>query len=118
MYYELSKSQKKLARKVMDKGLDNHYHRGLSDVKTIIQKWENAKLDNHDAYMKLYQTVKKNDTNIARIYNDKGGSRWVEVMVSQLLDGVITVEDLAEFDEEVRNTILSWSGFLEDYKNP
>jgi len=25
MYYELSKSQKKIARTVMDKGLENHY---------------------------------------------------------------------------------------------
>jgi hypothetical protein len=118
MYYELSKSQKKIARKVMDKGLDNHYKRGLSDVKTIIQKWEDAKLSNQDAYMKLYQTVKKNDINIGRIYNDKGGSRWVEVMVNQLIDGVITVEDLSEFDEDVRNTILSWSGFPENWQNP
>ena len=117
MYYELSKSQKKIARKVMDKGLDNHYHRGLSDVKAIIQKWETGKFPgNHDAYMKLYQTVKKNDINIGRIYNDKGGSRWVEVIVSQLIDGVITVEDLVDFDEEVRNTILLWSGFIENWK--
>ncbi len=118
MYYELSKSQKKIARRVMDKGLDNHYKRGLLDVKTIIQKWDSSMLDNHDAYMKLYQAVKKNDINIARIYNDKGRSRWVEVMVSQLIDGVITVEDLAEFDAEVRNAIISWSGFLENRKNP
>jgi hypothetical protein len=118
MYYRLSNSQKKIARKVMDKGMDNHYHRGLSDVETIIQQWKNAKLDNHDAYMKLYQTVKKNDTNIARIYNDKGGSLWVGVIVSQLMDGVITVDDLSEFDEEVHNTILEWGGLLETWKKP
>ena len=42
MYYELSKSQKKIARKVMDRGLDNHYRRALSDIKTIIQKWDDG----------------------------------------------------------------------------
>lgn len=112
MYYELSKSQKKIARIVMDKGLDNHYMRGMAAVKAIIQKWDSGKFTTHkDAYLQLYQTVKKNDINIARIYNDKGGSRWVEVMVDQLIDGVITAEDLNEFDEDVRNTIIEWSRF-------
>jgi hypothetical protein len=59
--------------------------------------------------MKLFQCVKKNDKNIGRIYDDKGGSRWVEVMALQLADGVITIEDLMDFDEEVRNTIVEWS---------
>jgi len=39
MYYELSKSQKKTARSVMDKGLKNHYSRALGDAEAIIQEW-------------------------------------------------------------------------------
>lgn len=114
MYYELSKSQKKIAQIIMDKGLENHYKRGLSDVKAIIQKWDSGKFaTNKDAYVQLYQTVKKNDINIGRIYDDKGGSRWIELMADQLIDGVIKVEDLNEFEEDVRNTILAWSGFGE-----
>lgn len=114
MYYELSKSQKKIARRVMDKGIDNHYHRALADVRDIIRNWEAGKIPtNHDAYMKLYQKVKKNDINIGKIYNDKGGSRWVEVMALQLADGAITVEDLGEFDERLRNIILVLGGYKE-----
>ena len=110
MYYILSKSQKKIARAVMDKGLENHYSRALTDVEKIIQKWHLGKFANtREAYMKLYQAVKRNDNNIGRIYNDKGGSRWVEVMTMQLKDGVITNEDLNEFDDEVRNIIINWS---------
>lgn len=110
MYFELSKSQKKIARKVMDRGLDNHYGRALSDIKTIIQKWDDGVFaGNKEAYMQLFQTVDRNDNNIARIYNDKGGSRWVEVIAEQLHDEVISPEDLNEFEEDVRNTILTWS---------
>jgi hypothetical protein len=88
-----------------------HYRRALSDVKTIIQKWDNGTFESdRDAYMKLFQTVDRNDYNIARTCNNKGGSRWVEVMAEQLHDGVISSEDLNEFDEAVRNTILLWSG--------
>ncbi len=110
MYYELSKSQKKIARIVIDRGLENHYIRGLTDAEAILGKWRNGKFASTlEAYMKLFQRIKKNDIHIARIYNNKGGSRWVEVMADQLTDGVITIEDLRDFDEEVRNTIVNWS---------
>ena len=109
MYYELSKPQKKIARKVMDKGLDNHYMKALTDVKSIIAKWEKGTFEStRDAYLKLYSTVDKNNDNIARIYDNKGGSRWVEVMGMQLSQGVITLEDISEFDENVKNAIMIW----------
>jgi hypothetical protein len=59
--------------------------------------------------MKLYQRVKKNDINIETIYNNKGGSRWVEVMAAQLADRVISISDLNDFQEEEREAIISWS---------
>jgi hypothetical protein len=110
MFFELSKSQKKTARVVMDKGLENHYIRALSDVETILLKWRNGQFKGAKlSYMKLFQCVKRNDNNIAGIYNDKGGSRWVEVMAMQLADRVITLEDIRDFDDEVRETIIAWS---------
>ena len=110
MYYQLTKSQKKIARIVMDKGLENHYKRGLSDVENICKKWRDGRFEStREAYMKLFQCVKRNDKNIARIYDEKGGSRWVEIMALQLADGAITIEDLRDFNEDVRNTIVEWS---------
>jgi len=110
MYYELSKSQKKIARAVMDKGLDTHYRKALSEFDSIIKKWKEGNFtSNREAYMKLFRRVKENDRNIGQIYDDKGGSRWVEVMADQLAVGVISVENLKDFDDEVRNTIIEWS---------
>ena len=60
--------------------------------------------------MKLFKTVDRNDNNIAQLYNDIGGSRWVELMSYQLNQGVITLEDISEFDQEVEADILAWSG--------
>jgi hypothetical protein len=111
MYYTLSKSEKKIARAVMDKGLENHYIRSLSEAEAIIKKWREGGFKNtRDAYMKLYKSIEKNDDNIGLIYNDKGGSRWVEVIAWQLHQGVITLEDLKDFDDKLRNTIIDWSG--------
>lgn len=110
MYYQLSKSQKKIARAVMDKGLDIHYGRSLREAESVIFNWNKGKFkDNREAYMKLYECVIKNDRHIGTIYNGKGGSRWVEIMVLQLADGVITLDDLKDFDEDVRNTIIQWN---------
>ena len=112
MYYQLSKSQKKIARIVMDKGLDNHYIKGLKDAESILIKWQKGTFENNkEAYMNLFNCVKRNDINIAEIYNDKGGSRWVEVIALQLADGVISINDLKDFDKEVIDAIISLSRY-------
>ena len=110
MYYDLTKSQKKIARRLMDKGLDVDYKRGLNLVSGIIDNWKSGRLNNKDAYMKLYKSVDRTDNTIARRYNGKTGSHWVEVMADQLGAGVITEDDISEFDEKLQNTLLRWSG--------
>lgn len=112
MYYQLSKSQKKIARIVMDKGLDNHYNKALKDAESILLKWRGGAFENNsEAYMNLFKSIRRNDRNIAAIYDDKGGSRWVEVMAMQLADGVITIEDLSDFEPEVIDAIVTMSRF-------
>lgn len=112
MYYQLTQAEKKVARRVMDKGLEEHYRRALASTESVIKKWRDGKFENTtEAYLKLYQTVKKNDKHIGLLYNDKGGSRWVEVMALQLRDKVIAIEDLSELGEEARNLIISISNF-------
>jgi hypothetical protein len=109
MYYELSKSQKKIARAVIDKGLGEHYLKGLREAESIILNWRNGALNNKETFVRLYKCMEENDKQIAWLYNDKGGSRWVEVMAGQLADGVITISDLKDFQEDVRETIILWS---------
>jgi len=59
--------------------------------------------------MELYKCIEKNDKHIAWLYNDKGGSRWVEIMAGQLADGVITISDLKDFQAEVEDAIIFMS---------
>lgn len=113
MYYELTKSQKKIARQIIDKGLEEHYKRGLTDIQDIIDKWREGKYENtKKAYMEMFQRVKKNDNNIANIYNNKGGSRWLEIIYMQLVDGVITMNDVKDLGEEVCMVIRRVNGEL------
>jgi hypothetical protein len=110
MYYQLSKSQKKIARIVMDKGLDKHYLNALNETQSVLLKWKNDDFSNNrEAYMVLFNCVERNNKNIADVYNDKGGSRWVEIMALQLSDGVISIDDLKAFDKEVADVIIFMS---------
>jgi hypothetical protein len=110
MYYELTKSQKKIARRVMDKGIENHYIQGLSDAENIIKKWRKSEIGVTDAYMQLYKSIQRIDKHIGRVYNGKGGSRWVEIMAIQFADGVISLDDLSDFEDDVREIIIRFSG--------
>lgn len=109
MYYDLPKSQRKLARMLMDKGLMREFKNGISRIDATIQKWKDGKLDNREAYHKMYKQLTSFDKHIARRYDNIGGSRYVEVLVGQLSDGVISLDELDDFDEEVRNVIIRWS---------
>jgi len=109
MYYQLSKTQKKIARIVMDKGLDNHYNRALKDAESILLKWHGGAFNNTEAYMNLFKSIRNNDKNISKIYDDKGGSRWVEILAMQLADRVITISDLQDFETDVAEAIVSQS---------
>ncbi|MCK5703935.1 MAG: hypothetical protein KAI29_22410 [Cyclobacteriaceae bacterium] len=112
MYYTLTKSQKKIARRIMDKGLDNDYKMGLKLAADITERWKNGTLNNKEAYMKLFKSIDRTDNMIARRYNGKGGSRWVEVMADQLAGGAITEEDISEFDEKLQNDLLRYAGIM------
>ena len=113
MYFELSKSQKKIARNVMDKGIEQHYNLGLKEIEKILQKWRDGESGAKDSYMmKLFEKLNRIDKNISRIYDGKGGSRWVEVMAGQYADGVIGESDLDEFEDEVKQMIISYGEFF------
>jgi hypothetical protein len=110
MYYDLTKLEKKHARIVMDKGLEKEYREGLKLASEVLDQWHSDRLSMHEAYMKLIQGLEKINEGIGYRHNGKGGSRWVEVMASQLALDYISEEDLQPFREETKKVILILSG--------
>lgn len=54
MSHELSKAEKKIARRCIDKGLDAEFREGLEKFETILQDWRAGKFaGNRAAYLKL-----------------------------------------------------------------
>ena len=100
MVNELSKSEKKLARELINKGLQQEYKKAIVELSHVIDDWKKEKLDNRNAYIELYKKLNEHDKNIARRYDDMKGSKYLTTVAFLLADGLITKEDMAGFSEE------------------
>lgn len=61
--------------------------------------------DAHDAYLKLYDKVYQFDKHIARRYDGMSGGRYYITVCYLYYDGVLTDEDIREFDDELYNSL-------------
>jgi bacterioferritin-associated ferredoxin len=104
--HELSKSQKKIARQLIDKGLQTECGKCLKKVESFFNKSKTAQLSNHETYLNLYQLIKKFDKHLARRYDGLSGSHYFTTVLGLYMDNVITEEDLEAFDEETRNKLI------------
>jgi hypothetical protein len=110
MYFDLTKGEKKSARFIMDKGLENEYKEGLELALDIVEKWKDSHKKPRAAYMELIKGLDRIDKNISRRHDGKGGSRYVEIIASQLADNYISIKDLEPFHDKTKNLILLLAG--------
>ena len=111
---ELSKSDKKVAREVIEKGLQIELANGLKEAEKVISEWKNNQQNNRDAYHLLYKTIRDFDKHIARRYDRITGSNYIFIVMEQFVDGIITEEDLKDFSPEVYETILDNKKFWDN----
>jgi hypothetical protein len=113
---ELTKPEKKLARQIIDKGLEIEYKNGIKKQSAIIKQWEQGKIDDKDAYMKLYKSVISHDKHISRRYNDMRGSTYLFIIAGLLADGVISLEEIDKFGENTKSRLILQSRINEPDK--
>lgn len=106
MTIQLSKTQKKIARGIIEKGLQREYVAGIEHLEKIIGKWRRNRANDRDTWFELYNEVTSHDKNIARRYDDISGSKYLLVIMNQLINEVIREEDLADLDEDLRERLL------------
>lgn len=102
---ELSKKDKKIAREMIEKGVQIEFSNGLNEANAVIKKWENRTLENREAYHLLFKTIKNFDKHIAQRYDVMTGSRYFETVVVLYAEGIITDEDIMNFSPEVNEEI-------------
>ena len=102
---ELSKKDKKAAREIIERGLQNEDANGLNQFLTILQDWENNNLSNRDAYHEIYKRVVDYDKYIARRYDQMSGSKYLFIVAGQLIDEAISAEDLESLSDEAKQAV-------------
>jgi hypothetical protein len=102
---DLSKSDKKAARIIIDRGLEKEFENALAGAEAIVQDWRKGDLANKDAYHKLYKHVDKADGQIARRYDRLTGSHYFFLVAALYQDRLVTDSDLELLSEQVRTAI-------------
>ena len=109
---ELSKNQKKIARQLIDLGLQRECKSFMEKIATFTgdRNWET---DNpHEIYLKLYKKIVSFDKHISRRYDDLTGSNYLLAVLGLFNNDVLTTEDIALFDDELKNLLLNLSQTL------
>jgi hypothetical protein len=109
MLYELTKSEKKVARTAIDKGLDTEFREGMEKFEAIVKDWREGKFaTNKEAYHKLFKAVNEKDGAIGRRYDGLTGGRYLLTVIGILQDGYISEDDIEGFSEKTKGVINSW----------
>jgi hypothetical protein len=113
MPYELPKSQKKIARQIIETGLQREYQSGIEKADAVIEKWKSGKMDNQKAYISIYRKLISHDKHLARRYDNMSGSKYLMIISGQVADGIVSFDELSELNNEAREVVKNWLGIIE-----
>lgn len=102
---ELSKSQKKTARILINKALQKECKSFLQKVDSFTHSIGEEQ-DPYQAYLKLYKKVAAFDKQLGKQYDGLSGSHYFMAVAQLFSRDVLTVEDISLFEEEVQQKLL------------
>ena len=102
---ELPKSQKKIARELINTGLKRECKKFMEGIQKFLQKSDIDLENSHGLYLNIYKKVDKFDNHIARRYNDMTGSKYFDTVLGLYFDKILTEKDIELFDEEVQKEL-------------
>jgi hypothetical protein len=104
----LSKSDKKIARILIDKGILKEIEICNSSVLKILTEWKNNEKETRETYGNIYETVRKNDKYIASNYDSISGSDYFITVLNLYCKSLIAEEDINSFSETVRERLVAF----------
>ena len=99
---DLSKSEKKAARILIERGLKKEFEIGLDASGVIIDQWKQGLSDPSTTYQKLFKHIRDFDKNIAHWYDGMRGSQYFFIVAYQLRSGLISKADLGDLSPAFR----------------
>lgn len=110
---ELSKSQKKIARMLIEEAMQRECKAFMESVEQFVQQPERENETFHNKYIALYKKVHSFDKHFGKRYDGLGGSYYFITVVDLFYSNVLTIEDISQFDEEVQNQIMALKALYE-----
>ena len=113
---ELSKADKKAAREIIEKGLQQEFANGLDRSYQILADWKAGNKGTRDTYHALYGHIRDYDKHIARRYDNMSGSKYLFIIAGQIIDeaalSLIALNARGSFRdaESLLDQCLSFSG--------
>jgi hypothetical protein len=105
IYQELSKSQKKTARMLIDKSLELECSNWIEKTKSLLNKNGQGTKSSHELYLEIYKSIHKFDKHLSQRYDNLGGSAYFAAVLGLYVDAVVSDDDLADFDEDIRKNL-------------
>lgn len=102
---DLSKSDKKTARILIDKGIQGEFRNALTKAEQILAAWRAGGGSDKDAYLELFSHIDDCDKQISWRYDRLSGSNYLYAVAVQYRDGLLTGDDLELLSEQPRNEI-------------
>jgi hypothetical protein len=108
-WHDPPQSMKRKLRTVINRGLRAEYQQCLASVKCAVQNWETGRMDAGDAFHSILDELKTQKKLMRRRY-DLRGSEYCNIILSQILSGVVTEADLDVLGEETKKRFLLRAG--------
>jgi hypothetical protein len=102
---EISKSDKKIAKEIIDAGLQKEFAKGLDDARLILNDQLTNGAANRETYHLLFGHIYEFDKHIASRYDGMKPSRYISIIAAQLYEGYNAEQDLEPLSEEVKAAI-------------
>jgi hypothetical protein len=91
---ELSKPDRRTAREIIEKGLQQEYSKGLDMAYRILADWKAGNKTNREAYQDLFSHILNYDKHIATRYDDMKGSTYLFIIAGQIIEGVVEESEI------------------------
>jgi hypothetical protein len=104
-WHDPPKSLKKKLRAIIEAGLRNEYERCIQKVRKIITECDGGKIVAGEAFYTIQRELKTQEKIIRRRY-DFRGSQYCNIVLFQLIDRVISEEDLEVLGNDVKKFFL------------
>jgi hypothetical protein len=105
----LSKSDKKIARILIDKSVDIEKTALFLQLEQTLADWRNGEKDVPHTYAAIYTEVKNKDKTIARRYDGVGGSMYFYTIAQLYDEGIIDDTDIAPLSDVVKASMKAWT---------